>query len=243
MNNNLWEKLRIILKFLTFFHISSYVTLSRSVFTLLVHLLGSKSVDVLVDSLRFPLGWFDFTQAKFHENQHPLMKSHVRAVHWSQITCFLLWEESGVWFLPGFVTTLKMERQDLHLLRTTAIIWDIYPAKAFLQDFKATSCKQCVCLWLCRWEETERNSEPAPDQFRFRGYVAIVTDSGFKLPLLLKQVGVNTLSCLLSTLPSQNRQHGVSPHPWVNKLCIVTKPASWNGPLACGRNAESDRVR
>ncbi len=49
------------------------------VFAPVVRLLWSESADELVDSVRFPLAWFDFTHPKCQANQNLSTESHVRA--------------------------------------------------------------------------------------------------------------------------------------------------------------------
>ncbi len=62
------------------------ITEIEGVFTPIVRLLWSETVDELADSVRFLLAWFDFTHAKYQANQILSTKSHVKAVAHSLVT-------------------------------------------------------------------------------------------------------------------------------------------------------------
>ncbi len=58
----------------------------KGVFTPIVCLLWSESVNELADLVHFQLVWFDFTHAKCQANQNLSTKSHVKAVACSSVT-------------------------------------------------------------------------------------------------------------------------------------------------------------
>ncbi len=82
----------------------------KGVFTPIVHLLWSESVDELADSVRFLLAWFDFTHAKCQTNQNLSTKSLVKAVAGSLVTNHMgfaggefvfFWDMSRYSYHPG----------------------------------------------------------------------------------------------------------------------------------------------